>query len=120
MYLGGKFYSLHVKHELRKQQSEMNDLDHLLLENYIIKDILGIEDPKTTDKITYIKGCSNIEGINNIKKKVDSGQFKVGFGIFPVSFNDLLRVSDNKTIMPPKCTYIEPKLVTALVMYDMK
>ena len=120
MYLGGKFYSLHVKHELRKQQSEMNDLDHLLLENYIIKDILGIEDPKTTDKITYIKGCSNIEGIKNIKKKVDSGQFKVGFGIFPVSFNDLLRVSDNKTIMPPKCTYIEPKLVTALVMYDMK
>lgn len=120
MYLGGKFYSLHVKHELRKQQSEMNDLDHLLLENYIIKDILGIADPKTTEKITYIKGTSSIEGINTIKESVDSGKFKVGFGIFPVSFNDLIKVSDNKTIMPPKCTYIEPKLVTALVMYDMK
>ena len=120
MYLGGKFYSLHVKHELRKQQSEMNDLDHLLLENYIIKDILGIDDPKTTEKITYIKGTSSIEGINTIKESVDSGKFKVGFGIYPVSFNDLIKVSDNKTIMPPKCTYIEPKLVTALVMYDMK
>ena len=120
MYLGGKFYSLHVKHELRKQQSEMNDLDHLLLENYIFKDILGIEDPKTTEKITYIKGTSSIEGINTIKESVDSGKFKVGFGIYPVSFNDLIKVSDNKTIMPPKCTYIEPKLVTALVMYDMK
>lgn len=120
MYLGGKFYSLHVKHELRKQQSEMNDLDHLLLENYIIKDILGIDDPKTTKKITYIKGTSSIEGIKTIKESVDSGKFKVGFGIYPVSFNDLIKVSDNKTIMPPKCTYIEPKLVTALVMYDMK
>lgn len=120
MYLGGKFYSLHVKHELRKQQIEMNDLDHLLLENYIFKDILGIEDPKTTEKITYIKGTSSIEGINTIKESVDSGKFKVGFGIYPVSFNDLIKVSDNKTIMPPKCTYIEPKLVTALVMYDMK
>ena len=120
MYLGGKFYSLHVKHELRKQQSEMNDLDHLLLENYILKDILGIDDPKTTEKITYIKGTSSVEGIKTIKQQVESGKFKVGFGIYPVSFNDLIKVSDNKTIMPPKCTYIEPKLVTALVMYDMK
>ena len=120
MYLGGKFYSLHVKHELRKQQTEMNDLDHLLLENYILKDILGIDDPKTTEKITYIKGTSSVEGIKTIKEQVDSGKFKVGFGIYPVSFNDLIKVSDNKTIMPPKCTYIEPKLVTALVMYDMK
>ncbi|MGZ5211485.1 MAG: DUF1015 domain-containing protein, partial [Kaistella sp.] len=51
---------------------------------------------------------------------VDSGDFKVGFGIYPVSFNDLLKVSDKNIKMPPKCTYIEPKLVTALVMYDMK
>ncbi|QOW09167.1 DUF1015 domain-containing protein [Kaistella flava (ex Peng et al. 2021)] len=120
MYLGGKFYSLHVKHDLRIQQGEMNDLDHYLLEEYIFKDILGIADAKTTEKITYIKGTSNIEGIKTIKAKVDSGEFKVGFGIYPVSFNDLLKVSDNKIIMPPKCTYIEPKLVTALIMYDMK
>ncbi|MDN3605863.1 DUF1015 domain-containing protein [Kaistella yonginensis] len=120
MYLGGKFYSLHVKHELRKLQSEKNDLDHILLEDYILKDILGIDNPKTTDKITYIKGTSTIEGINSLKESVDSGKYKVGFGIYPVSFNDLLKVSDNKIIMPPKCTYIEPKLVTALVMYDMK
>ncbi|MDQ0476469.1 DUF1015 domain-containing protein [Chryseobacterium sp. MDT2-18] len=120
MYLGGKFYSLHVHHDLRKQQGEMNDLDHYLLEEYIFKDILGIDDPKTTEKITYIKGSSDIEGIKTIKAKVDSGDFKVGFGIYPVSFNDLLKVSDNKIIMPPKCTYIEPKLVTALIMYDMK
>lgn len=120
MYLGGKFYSLHVKHDLRQKQQELNDLDHFLLEEFIFKDILGIEDPKTTDKITYINGNSGIEGIIEIKKKVDSGEYKAGFGIHPVSFTDLLKVSDKNIKMPPKCTYIEPKLVTALVMYDMK
>ena len=120
MYLGGKFYSLHVKHDLRKQQSDLNDLDHFLLEEFVFKDILGINDAKTTDKITYCKGDSTVKGIIDIKNQVDSGKYKVGFGIFPVSFNDLLKVSDHQTVMPPKCTYIEPKLVTALVMYDMK
>ena len=120
MYLGGKFYSLHVKHDVRKKQSDENDLDHFLLEEFIFKNILDISDPKTTDKITYIKGDSSVQGILDIKEKVDSGKYKVGFGIYPVSFSDLLKVSDNQTIMPPKCTYIEPKLVTALMMYDMK
>lgn len=120
MYLDGKFYSLHVKHDLRKQQSTMNDLDHFLIEEYIFKDILGIDDPKTTEKITYIKGNSSIEGIKTLKMQVDSGKYKVGFGIYPVSFNDLLKVSDQNIKMPPKCTYIKPKLVTALIMYDMK
>ncbi|QDP86262.1 DUF1015 domain-containing protein [Chryseobacterium sp. SNU WT5] len=120
MYFKGRFYSLHVKHDFRKQPNELNDLDHYLLEEYIIKDILGIENPKTTDKISYLKGNSTIQGIQTIKERVDSGEAKVGFGIFPVSFNDLLKVSDQNIKMPPKCTYIEPKLVTALLMYDMK
>lgn len=119
MYLDGKFYSLHVKHDIRKA-SDANDLDHFLMEKYIFKDILNIQNPKTTEDITYLKGCSNIEGILRIKEKVDSGAFKVGFGLYPVSFSDMIRISDEKLIMPPKCTYIEPKLVTALVMYDMK
>jgi uncharacterized protein (DUF1015 family) len=119
MYLEGKFYSLHVKHDIRKA-SDINDLDHYLVEKYIFKDILNIENPKTTNDITYIKGNSAVEGILKLKEEVDSGLFKVGFGLFPVSFSDMIKISDEKVIMPPKCTYIEPKLVTALVMYDMK
>jgi uncharacterized protein (DUF1015 family) len=119
MYLDGKFYSLHVKHDIRKV-SDINDLDHYLIEKYIFKGILNISDPKTTQDITYLKGSSNIEGILKLKEKVDSGAFKVGFGLYPVSFTDMIKISDDKLVMPPKCTYIEPKLVTALVMYDMK
>lgn len=119
MYLDGKFYSLHVKHDIRKS-SDINDLDHYLLEQFIFKDILNIENPKTTDEITYLKGNSGLEGILKLREKVDSAEFKVGFGLFPVSFSDMIRISDEKLVMPPKCTYIEPKLVTALMMYDMK
>jgi uncharacterized protein (DUF1015 family) len=113
MYLDGKFYSLHVKHDIRKV-SDINDLDHYLIEKYIFKGILNISDPKTTQDITYLKGSSNIEGILKLKEKVDSGAFKVGFGLYPVSFTDMIKISDDKLVMPPKCTYI------ALVMYDMK
>ena len=121
MYLNGKFYSLHVKHDLRKQEETTHhDFDHHLLEKYIFEEIFNIKDYKTTDRITYLKGTANVEGIKRIKEKVDSGDYKVGFGVYPVSFHDLVRISDNNIKMPPKCTLIEPKLITALVMHDLK
>lgn len=119
MYLDGKFYSLHVKHNIRKT-AEIDDLDHFLMKRYIFNDILNIKDLKISNEITYIKGDSSINGILKLKEKVDSGNYKVGFGLYPVSFSDMAKISDEKLIMPPKCTYIEPKLVTALLMYDMK
>jgi uncharacterized protein (DUF1015 family) len=120
MYMDGKFYSLHVKHHLRSQEMSLDNLDHHLLDKYVFKNILKIEDPDSSEKIDYIKGTSNIEGINQLKEKIDSGDGKAGFGIYPVSFNDMIKISDLKLSMPPKCTFIEPKLVTALLMYDMK
>jgi uncharacterized protein (DUF1015 family) len=120
MYLGGKFYSLHVKHDLRSTEMSLDNLDHHLLDKYIFKNILKIEESDSSDKISYVKGTSNIEGIAEIKEKIDKGEGKAGFGIFPVSFNDMIKISDLKLSMPPKCTFIEPKLVTALLMYDMK
>ncbi|CAA7386760.1 DUF1015 domain-containing protein [Chryseobacterium fistulae] len=120
MYLGGKFYSLHVKHDLRSPEMSLENLDHHLIDKYIFKDIFKIEDSDSSEKIMYVKGTSNIEGINILKEKIDSGEGQVGFGIYPVSFNDMIKISDLKLSMPPKCTFIEPKLVTALLMYDMK
>lgn len=120
MYMDGKFYSLHVKHELRSQEFSLDNLDHHLLDKYIIKDILNIKDSDSSDEISYVKGTSNIAGINLLKEKIDNGEGVVGFGIYPVSFNDMIKISDLKLRMPPKCTFIEPKLITALLMYDMK
>lgn len=120
MYLDGKFYSLHVKHDLRSKEMSLDNLDHHLLDKYIFKGILKIDDPDSSDLISYVKGTSNLNGINILKEKVDDGEAKAGFGIYPVSFNDMIKISDLKLSMPPKCTFIEPKLITALVMYDMK
>lgn len=120
MYLDGKFYSLHVKHDIRMSQKDNNDMDHFLLEELVFHEILGIDDPKTTEKITYLKGNGTIEGIVNLKTMVDSGEYKVGFGIYPISFSDLTRICNHNIKMPPKCTNIDPKVVTALVVYDME
>ena len=120
MYIDDKFYSLHVRHDLRSQEMSLDNLDHHLLDKYIIKEILDIQNSDSSDEICYIKGTSNIEGIKLLKEKVDNGEGRVGFGLYPVSFNDMIKISDLKLSMPPKCTFIEPKLVTALLMYDMK
>ena len=82
---------------------------------------MGIEDyQEENERIDFIKGNSTIESINILKDKVDCGDFKVGFGIYPVSFNDITKIGNQNLQMPPKCTYIEPKLITALIMYNME
>ena len=120
MYLEGKFYSLHVKHELRPKEHCIDCIDHYLLEKFVLKPILGIENTRDTPKIAYVKGCSNVEGIVKLKQKVDSGAYKLAFGVYPVSFSDLIKIADQGLKMPPKGTYIEPKLITGLIIYDMK
>lgn len=120
MYLGGKFYSLHVKHNLRDLGNSLDSIDHHLLDKYILKPILGIEEyEEENDRMDFVKGDSSTEGILTLKEIVDSGDFLVGFGIHPVSFNDIANIGNQNLQMPPKCTYIEPKLITALIMYDM-
>lgn len=120
MYMGGKFYSLHLKHSLRTPDMVKNLIDHQVVDNLIFNDILNIENTDSSDNINYIKGTSSVEGIKRLKDAVDSGKYAVAFGIYPVSFNEMIKISDNKISMPPKCTYIEPKLMSALVMYDIK
>lgn len=119
MYLDGSFYSLQVRKDLCEGNC-MDIVDHYLLEKYVLQPILGIECLKTSKKVDYVRGTSCEEGIKNLKTKADKEGYKVGFGAYPVSFSDLVEIADKNLKMPPKCTYIEPKLVTALIMYDMK
>lgn len=120
MYLDGKFYSLHVKHEQRSLNGGLEGLDHYFLEERVFKDILGLTLTKNNDKIAYINGDATPSGLSDITKMVDSGQYKVGFAVYPVSFSELVKISDLGQTMPPKCTYIEPKLLSGLLIYDMQ
>lgn len=120
MYIDGNFYSLHLKNEIRNSQENDLLVDHQLFNRYVLNDIFNIQDPDSSELIRYTKGNSGKEGILKLKEEIDKGNGVVGFGIYPISFQDITQISDRKIIMPPKCTYIEPKLISALVMYDMK
>lgn len=119
MYIDGEFYSLYIKKEDRSIPQGLGELDTYLLESLLLKPVLNL-DSSNTDNLFYYKGDGNLNSSLKMKAKVDSGKFIVGFVALPVVFNDLKLIADLSLTMPPKSTYIKPKLLTGLLMYDMK
>ncbi|AOW19672.1 DUF1015 domain-containing protein [Urechidicola croceus] len=115
MYLDGDYYSLYLKKSTYKIENPLSDLDAQLLFDTVLKPILGIKNLKNSNKIEY-KPAINLD--NKLKSEVDSGKFKVSFGLFPASVNQLKTIADANLKMPPKSTYIEPKLRSALTLYE--
>ena len=116
MYIANKWYNLQAKEEIINRNSPVESLDTYILSHYILKPILGIKSLKTDDRIDFISGSKKLIGIKN---KVDSNQFKIGFGLYPVSPKQLKDVADAGLIMPPKSTWIEPKLRSGLTIYPL-
>ncbi|WP_457616752.1 DUF1015 domain-containing protein [Lutibacter sp.] len=116
MYLEGEYYSLHLKNIHYKINNALSDLDTHILHKTVLKPILGIGDLKTDRRIKCIYTASKNKPL---KKEVDSGNFKIGFGLFPVSVNQLKAVADEGLTMPPKSTYIEPKLRSGLTIFEI-
>ncbi len=121
MYLDGQFYGLYIKHEFRGQPEGLGNIDTYLFNKFILEPILNISDPKEEKKqVSYLKGTSDIKGIIDLKQAVDSREYEIGFGFYPVSFADFQLISDLGLKIPAKSTYIEPKLLAGLIMLDMK
>ena len=119
MYLDGKYYGLYVNQELRGVPKGLGELDTWLWDENILKPILGVENIRSNDRVGFSKGTGNMQGILKMKDLVDSGKFKVAFGFYPISINDLILVADEGLTMPPKSTYIEPKFLSALTILDL-
>ncbi|MGV4439557.1 DUF1015 domain-containing protein [Ornithobacterium rhinotracheale] len=119
MYLNGKFYALYVNHSYRGVPKALGELDTYLWEEHIMKPILGIEDSRESDKVEFVKGTGDINGIMKMKELVDKGEYKVAFGFYPIALKDLKLVADEDKTMPPKSTYIYPKFLSALTMLDL-
>jgi len=106
MYLEGNWYKLEAK-----KDSFPNDpigiLDVSILQNNILTPLLGIQDPRTDNRIDFVGG---IRGLGELEKRVDSGQMKLAFSLYPVSMDQLFDIADSGQIMPPKSTWFEPKL----------
>ena len=116
MYLEGKCYLLTAKKDSYKSDC-VNRLDPAILANNILNPILNITDEKTDKNISFIAG--NIP-ISELKAKVDCGKFTVAFILKPIPFSAIKEVADNNRFMPPKSTYIEPKLRSGLTIYPLQ
>ena len=94
----------------------VSKLDPAILSNNILAPILNITDEKTDKNIIFEAGTTPL---SEIKNKVDSGEFAVAFILKPIPINALKEVADNNLSMPPKSTYIEPKLRSGLIIYPL-
>ncbi len=115
MYFDGEFYSLYLRKSVYKIKNALDDLDPQLLYATILKPILGIKELSNSSKIIYKPA---IYSKLKLKSDIDSGKYKVAFGLFPTSVAQLKSVADANLTMPPKSTYIEPKLRSGLTIFE--
>jgi uncharacterized protein (DUF1015 family) len=114
MYLDGKWYSLTAKEGTYNDNDPIEVLDVTILTRHILSPILDIQDLRRSKRIDFIGG---IRGLAELKKRVDNGEMKVAFALYPVSMKQLITIADSGTIMPPKSTWFEPKLRSGLVIH---
>ncbi|TXN35465.1 DUF1015 domain-containing protein [Flagellimonas hymeniacidonis] len=115
MYLDGEFYSLYLRKTVYKFTDALSELDTQILYKTILEPILGISDLRNDKRISYGYGKNNII---KMKDSIDTGEFAVGFSLVPINMNEIKAIADAGLVMPPKSTYIEPKLRSGLAIYE--
>lgn len=115
MYLDGEYYSLYLRHSKRDFTTPLDSLDTQILYDSVLKPILKINDVRNDTRIDYIDGR---DGIASLKGRVDAGEFAIGFGMLPITVDKLKEIADAGLKMPPKSTYIEPKLRSGITIYE--
>lgn len=114
MYLQGAWYELQAKAGILDTRDPVKRLDVSLLHDHLIEPLLGIADPRTDKGIDFVGG---IRGLQELERRVDSGEMAVAFALFPTSLEALMSVADAGQVMPPKSTWFEPKLADGLVSH---
>lgn len=117
MYLDGSFYSLYLRKHNYSIDNALDGLDAQILHSTILKPILGIEDARNDKRLSYSHGKKDMA---HVKSLVDSGEYQVGFGLLPVTTSEMMQIADEGLIMPPKSTYIQPKLRSGVTIYEFK
>ena len=117
MYLAGEWYSLTAKEGTYDDNDPIGVLDVTVLSNLVLDKILGIADLRTSKRIDFVGG---IRGLGELQKRVDSGEMKVAFALYPVSMRQLIDIADTGNIMPPKTTWFEPKLRSGVVIHTFE
>ena len=116
MYLAGEFYTLHLRQTNHEFTDALSKLDTQILYKTILEPILGITDLRNDKRICYGYGKNNLI---QMKDLVDSGSYAVGFSLVPTTVEEIKAIADAGLVMPPKSTYIEPKLRSGLTIYEL-
>ena len=116
MYLGGRWYTLEAKAGRYDDSDPIGVLDVTILSNLVLDSLLGIKDLRTDKRIDFVGG---IRGLGELQRRVDSGEMKVAFALYPVSMGQLIDIADSGNIMPPKTTWFEPKLRSGLTIHTL-
>ncbi len=117
MYLDGNWYSMQAIEGTFDDSDPIGCLDVTILSKQILEPILNIKDLRKSKRIDFVGG---IRGLEELKRRVDSGEMAVAFALYPVSMKQLIDIADTGNIMPPKTTWFEPKLRSGLVLHDLE
>ncbi len=116
MYLDGRWYILKARSGTFPGDDPVAGLDVSILQENLLYPVLGIVNPRTDKRIDFVGG---IRGPGELKRLVDSDLYKVAFGLYPTSIEDLMKVAEAGKFMPPKSTWFEPKLRSGLVIHRL-
>ncbi len=115
MYFEGRWWSLTAKAGTYDDGDPIGVLDVTVLSNHVLGPVLDITDLRTSKRIDFVGG---IRGLGELKRRVDSGEMRVAFALYPVSMQQLIDIADTGNIMPPKTTWFEPKLRSGIVIHS--
>ena len=114
LYIAGKWYCLKAKPGTYNDNDALGVLDVTILSNNILSKLLGIVDQRTDKRIDFVGG---IRGLNELEKRVDSGEMQLAISLYPVTIDQLFNIADAGEVMPPKSTWFEPKLRDGLLTH---
>lgn len=115
-YVSGKWYDLRFRADHMTDSDPVHNLDVSILQDYLLSPVLGITDPRTSDRIEFISGA---RGTEELARMVDTGEAAAAFSLYATRMEDLLTVSDMGETMPPKSTWFEPKLKDGLLVHEI-
>ncbi|MBR1916276.1 MAG: DUF1015 domain-containing protein [Bacteroidaceae bacterium] len=116
LYLEGRWYSLKAKAGTYNDADPIGVLDVDISSRLILDKQLGITDLRTDKRIDFVGG---LRGLQELKRRVDSGEMKMALALYPVTMKQIMDIADSGKIMPPKATWFEPKLRSGLIIHSL-
>ena len=115
MFYSGKWYLLTAKKGIFNENNPVEQLDVSILQNNVLKPLLGIDNPKTSDRIDFIGG---IRGLKELERRANE-DMTLAFAMYPTTIDDLMSIADAGEIMPPKSTWFEPKPLSGIFIHHL-